>query len=88
MNAPEEKKVTVAVEIFGQKYNVKGQESEEYIKEIAKYVDEKMKEINDNSCKLPPIKVAVLTALNLADELYKLKQEHQWLINLIDEEKD
>lgn len=88
MNAPEENKVTVAVEIFGQTYNVKGEENEEYIKELARYVDEKMKEINYNSNKLPPIKVAVLTALNMADELYKLKQEHQWLLNLIDEEKE
>ncbi|MDK2985529.1 MAG: cell division protein ZapA [Clostridia bacterium] len=79
--------VKVTVNIHGQEYTIKGNDSEEYIKKLADYVDEKMREIASKNSNLPPIKVAVLAALNLADELHKTAQEYKWLLQLIEEEK-
>lgn len=60
------------VRIFGQVYTVAGGETEAYIAKIAKYVDEKMKEISGalNITTLPEI--SVLAALNIADDYYKI----------------
>jgi cell division protein ZapA len=83
----EEATIKVTVNIYGQEYTIKGQESEEYIKDLADLVDEKMREIGSKNSHIPSIKVAVLAALNMADELKKIKHEYEWLLQLIEEEK-
>jgi cell division protein ZapA len=65
----------VCVDIFGSEYAIKGDGNSDYTKEIANYVDSKMKEISINTSNVSSLKVAILTALNLADEIYKLKKE-------------
>ncbi|MDQ0339864.1 cell division protein ZapA [Caldalkalibacillus uzonensis] len=76
----------VTVEIFGQKYTLKGEASEAYMKEVAHYVDEKMRELSAKNPSLDTTKTAVLTAVNLADEYFKLQQEYEDLIKLIEAE--
>lgn len=66
---------TVTVKINGVEYNLKGKEHEEYLFEVAKYVDGKFKEILANNGKLSTTAVAVLSALNLADEYFKAELE-------------
>ena len=65
----------VEVRIAGKEYTIIGNESDEYIQKIALYVDRKMGEITTSNNNLSTSMVAVLTALNLADELYKLNEE-------------
>ncbi|EGL82438.1 protein of unknown function DUF710 [Caldalkalibacillus thermarum TA2.A1] len=76
----------VTVEIFGQKYTLKGEASEDYIREVAQFVDEKMRELSAKNPSLDTTKTAVLTAVNLADEYFKLQQEYEDLIKLIEAE--
>jgi len=65
---------TFEVEIFGSKYRVSGEvDSEEYLKELAQYVDQKMREISRSTQTVSSTKVAVLAALNIADELLTLR---------------
>ena len=71
----EENNNGVCVDIFGSEYVIKGDGNSDYTKEIANYVDSKMKEISINTSNVSSLKVAILTALNLADEIYKLKKE-------------
>ena len=67
-----EEKGVVHVDIFGSQYTIKkGSEDSEYIVRVAAYVDQKMREINDKLPVASVAKVAVLTSLNLADELFK-----------------
>ena len=67
-----EDKGVVHVDIFGSQYTIKqGSEDSEYIVRVAAYVDQKMREINDKLPVASVAKVAVLTSLNLADELFK-----------------
>jgi cell division protein ZapA len=66
------KEKIIEIEIFGNKYRicVKGDESEKYIGQLAAYVDRKMHEVSVKSRSSDVAKIAVLTALNIADELF------------------
>jgi len=77
----------VTVEIFNQEYIVKGNENAEYIEMLAAYVDRRMRMIEQRNHSLSMIKVAVLTALNLADELNKLQEDYDDLVKVLEEEK-
>lgn len=67
------------VYILGQKYTIKGDEPEEYIREIASYVDKKLKEVYNSSPNITPVKASILAALDIADELFKtrIRQEEE-----------
>src|SRR3984893_6600364 len=63
------------VEVFQQTYPIQGDLDELYIRRVAAYVDEKMKAISEMSSTIDTQKVAVLTALAIADELHRLREE-------------
>ncbi len=67
---------SIDVYILGQKYTIKGDESPEYIKQLAGYVDSKLKEVCSNTPNLTPLKAVILASLNIADEFHKLKNEY------------
>ena len=77
----------VKVEIFNQEYIVKGNENADYIEMLAAYVDRRMRMIEQRNHNLSIVKVAVLTALNLADELNKLQEDYDELVKVLEEEK-
>jgi cell division protein ZapA len=62
----------IEIEIYGQKYRikVKGEEDEKYISHLTSYVDQKMREVAVKSKSVDVLKVAVLAALNIADEYF------------------
>ena len=66
---------TVTININGMDYNLKGRESEEYLVEIAKYVNEKVKDIMANNRKLSSTAGATLVALNIADDYFKAAEQ-------------
>ena len=68
---------SVQVEIFGVDYTLKSNTNGEYIKSIAQLVDQKMRKLSGSTSVKTPVKIAVLTALNLADELSQLKEKYQ-----------
>ncbi|WP_026690601.1 cell division protein ZapA [Alteribacter aurantiacus] len=63
------------VTIYGQQYTIVGKESPDHVKEVASLVNHKMKEIKGKNPYLDSGKLAVLAALNIGDELIKLKEE-------------
>ncbi len=77
----------VTVEIFGEDYVVRGDENPEYIEMLASYVDRRMKMIQKRNASLTTARIAVLTALNLADELNKLQEDYDELVKKMEEEK-
>jgi cell division protein ZapA len=77
----------VTVSIFNEEYVVKGEENPEYIEMLASFVDRRMKMIQQRNPNLSSTKVAVLTALNLADELNKLQEDYDELVKNLEEEK-
>ncbi len=66
---------TVIVNIFGEDYPIRGDAGTEYIQQIARYVDIKMKDLANKSPQKNHTKLAVLTALNIADELFAERLE-------------
>jgi cell division protein ZapA len=65
----------VSVKINGVVYNLKGEENEEYLQKVAKYADKKIKEITSKNQLLSISSAAVLSAVNIADELFKAMEE-------------
>ena len=59
------------VEIFGRRFELRATETSERVEELARYVDRRMRELADVSPHVDTSKLAVLTALNIADELFK-----------------
>jgi len=60
---------TTAVEIFGSVYYVRGQDDGDSLRELAGRVDRRMRQIAEQVATVDTAKIAILTALNLADEL-------------------
>ena len=63
------------VRIYGQDYTISGERDEKTIREIAAYVDEKMREISKYFTGGAPGSLAVLAAVNIADEYFDAKSE-------------
>jgi len=64
----------VEVEIFGQTFRVAaGEATPAYIQQLAAYVDERMQAIALTTKTMPLNRMAILTALNIADDLLKLQ---------------
>ncbi len=64
------------VEIFGTVYNVRGEKDPEYLQELAGLVDGRMRDIAQQVSTVDSAKIAILAALNIADELFQC-QRHQ-----------
>ena len=63
----------VMVDILGDSYTIKGQAEPGYIADVARFVDSRMRELSRLGKSHSKTKIAVLTAINLADELLQLK---------------
>jgi cell division protein ZapA len=74
----------VEVNILGHDYTVKTDAETEYIQEIASYVDKKMSEIVRNTKTVSTLNVAILAALNIADEFFKEMQKREELIQEVE----
>ena len=64
---------SVRVEIFDQAYNLRGSDAE-YILKLADYVDSKMRAVAEQTHTVDTARLAVLAALNIADEFHLLKR--------------
>ncbi len=70
----EDKKQTVTVSIFGEDYPIRGAAGQDYILQVASYLDNKMREVAEKNSNKSPAKVAILAALNITDELFQARQ--------------
>ena len=64
---------SVRVEIFDQAYNLRGSDAG-YIIKLAEYVDSKMRAVSEQTSTVDSVRLAVLAALNIADEYHLLKR--------------
>jgi cell division protein ZapA len=67
---------STTVEIFGQTYNVRGEGDPNYFTELARLVDTRMRDVAAQVATVDPLKIAILAALNIADEFSRLRKEH------------
>ena len=77
----------VTVSICGEEYTLVAEEAPSYMQKIGAYVDEKLTELL-NTAKVGRTDAAVLTAINIADELFKLRQTTDDLRNQLKQSLD
>lgn len=68
---------TTDVEIFGSNYHVRGDKDPELLQELAGLVDGKMREIAQQVSTVDTAKIAILAALNIADELLQCRKQQE-----------
>lgn len=75
----------VTVRINGIEYNLKGEEQEEYLHRVASYVDKKVKNILENNSKLSTSSAAILSAVNVADDMLKVRKLNDELVKEVNQ---
>jgi cell division protein ZapA len=78
-------KKSIKVRIFGSEYPLRG-ESEEFTRKVATYVDEMINTIHAKLPEQPTLTVAVLSALNITEDLFKEREKVRSMTALIDGE--
>lgn len=68
---------SIRVEIYNQTYSIRSDGDGEYIMRLADFVDKRMREISSGTLTVDSLKVAILAALHIADELHRLKALHE-----------
>ena len=63
----------VPVEILGQRYSIRTSLDPEYVAQLAAYVDQKIRAASDSAAPTDSLRLAVLAALNVADELFRCR---------------
>jgi cell division protein ZapA len=69
--------VRATVEIFGQRLGLRADGDATRLQELARFVDTKMREVADRTSSVDTVKISVLTALNIADELFQERESDQ-----------
>lgn len=75
---------SVRVEIYDQAYNLRGTDAD-YILKLAEYVDTKMRMVSQQTSTVDSLRVAVLAALNIADEYHLLKKKYDAIASTYEE---
>src|SRR3954464_11605093 len=68
---------STSVEIFGQRYPIRSSLDSDYVARLASYVDAKIRAAGDAAPGGDPVRIAVLAALNIADELFRLRESER-----------
>ena len=66
----------VTVEIMGQRYPIRSALDIEYITHLADYVDQKIQSATEHSTGADTVRIAVLAALNIADEYFRVRDNN------------
>ena len=72
---------TFSVQIFGKSYPLRGDANPEYTQKLAQYVEEQMKKVAAQSSAVDTQKIAVLAALNIANELFQEREKEAEMNN-------
>jgi cell division protein ZapA len=78
-------KKALEVEILGQKFTISSDAEENYMLKVAGYVDDKMQELSRSSKPLAKANIAMLAALNIADEYHRLKETHDAILSRLNQ---
>ena len=68
---------TIEVEVYGQRFSLQGEADEKYFHELAKFVDGQMRTLSQKMTTGTPTKLAILAAINIADQMFHLKRRRK-----------
>jgi cell division protein ZapA len=75
---------TISVQIFGKSYPLRGDADQEYTQKLAQFVEEQMQKVAEQSSAVDTQKIAVLAALNIANELFLEREKEAEMNNRTD----
>jgi cell division protein ZapA len=81
-------KRSIEVEIFGHRYTVKSEFPEEQVKQVTAYVNGKMREVAQGTKSVDSLHIAILTALNIAQDYLQEKGNNEELLQRLEENAD
>jgi len=76
---------SVTVVIYGHEYTLKGEAEPDYVERVAEFVDRKMREVAGNPALVSTTKIAILAAINIADELFRERRKRQEALAMLDD---
>lgn len=76
---------SIRVVIYDQEYFMRGDLNQEYIQKLAQYLDTKMRSIAERTRTVDTLRVAMLAALNVADEYHQLKAQYEDVTERLDQ---
>jgi cell division protein ZapA len=79
-----ERERLVEIKVFGQTYTVRSDAEEDHIQAVARYVNEKMEEVLKKTKSVSTLNVAILTALNIADDLLRERAKRLRFLNEVE----
>jgi cell division protein ZapA len=78
----------IRVTIYDQEYNMRGQLDPEYIRMLARFVDDKMRAVAVRAHTVDSLRAAILAALNIADEYHQLLSKYNAATQEVDQKVD
>jgi cell division protein ZapA len=70
-------KQRVDIEILGQKYPIRSEAGADWVRQLASFVDQRAREIRGDAPGQDAVRVLALTALDITDELFRLRDERK-----------
>ncbi len=78
--------IRTTVSIYGEDYSLIGDLPEDVVEALAYHVDNRIRVLASKNPRASLNRLAVLTALNVAEELFRLQEEHQKLVNTMQQQ--
>ncbi len=72
--------VRTSVVVYGEEYQLKGDLPEEVVEALAHHVDNRMRALAAKNPRVSPLRLAVVTAMNLTEEIFRLQAERDELV--------
>lgn len=79
----DERQTKVTVEFLGEQYPIKGDAEAERITRVAVWLNDRMKKIAQSNSRLSSRQIAIMTAMNLADDYLKLEADYRALMEMV-----
>jgi len=76
---------SIRVVIYDQEYFMRGDLNQEYLQKLAQYLDTKMRSIAERTRTVDSLRVAMLAALNVADEYHQMKAKYEQVTQRLDQ---
>jgi cell division protein ZapA len=70
-------KKTTEISIMGQKFMIKSDSNDDYVLKVAGFVDQKINEVMQSTKSVASLNVAILAAMNIADEYFKFQRSYE-----------
>ncbi len=83
----DEKNCKSSVKLLGQTYHIKGDVDQERLALVAAMLDQRMKDVAQKNFRFSPEMVAIITALNIADEFIRLQEDYRQLMQMIKDDQ-